>query len=157
MFRILYGMDTYHDASMISNDEMVKGLAVKETGDNTDIVAACAVCTEPDGFIIVKVTTDGPSFLEYEHREGIAIEEVKVGNQVAIRDGFGECVTDVVVESGNRAISGASIDDDLTIEDGKWGLALTGDVVCGRLRGTDYKGESGEYHIRRIPGLGIKV
>ncbi len=156
MFKILYGMNSYHDASMISNDVMVKGLAVKETGDDTGIVAACA-STEPDGFILVEVTTDGPSFLEYEHREGIAVEEVQVGNQVSIRDGDGELVTDVVVESGNRAMSGASFDDDLTIADGLWGVALTGDVVCGRLRGTDYNGESGEYHIRRIPGLGIKV
>jgi hypothetical protein len=141
------------------NTVLAKGTAVKESGDDTGVVIACP-CGEPDGFLMQAVTSDGPSYMELELLAGSNIDEVITGSKVTIRDGVeGEMDTDQVITTGARAISGASANtkgaDELTIFGGKWGKAISGDEICGKLKETAFNGVTGQYRIRRV-NMGLK-
>jgi len=155
-FKILHGMDELNIGYMTCDTELAKGIAVEEAGDGTEIVQAC-VCGSPLGFLLQDVTEDGASYQELELLPGSEIYEVKIGGKVAIIDGEGEIVTSQVVETGTGNLGAATVEDQLSILNGKWRVAQTGDTVCGFLRGTDYNSVSGDYHIRRIKGGYIKA
>jgi hypothetical protein len=151
-FRILYGVNTVNIGFMTCSTVCSKGTPVSETGDGTNVVQPTP-CGNPLGFLLEDVTSDGPSYEELELLKGVDFTEVKSGSKVTINDGEGELVTSLVHTTGTRRIALASVNigsQELTVFNGYWGKALSGDVVCGLFMETDYDGVSGDYRIRRI-------
>lgn len=155
-FRILYGIDEWNVGNMTCSTVLSRGTAVRETGDDSGVVEACP-SGDPLGFLDEAVTSDGPSYMELELLGGTAVHEVKSGSKVRILDGEGIMVTSIVATSGDRIMTGASVNDLLTIYEGLWGVAQTGDTICGELLETSYNSVSGDYRIKRTRSGYVKA
>ena len=155
-FRILHGMSEWNVGNMTCNTVLSRGTAVRETSNDTSVVEACP-SGDPLGFLDEAVTSDGPSYMELELLGGTAVHEVKSGGKVRILDGEGMIVTSIVATSGNRIMTDGSVNDLLTIVEGVWGVAQSGDTICGELLEVDYNSVSGDYRIKRTKSGYVKA
>lgn len=140
-FRVLRGMDEVK--SYIAPAAMEKGLSVQETAADPKKIETGS--NESIGFVLQNVLTNGVPF-EVQNA-GIPVDDVPTNQAVTVRGGEGEIVTDVVLTSGAGNLLGASVNDELALNAGKWRVAQTGDLVRGKLREKDFGGITGYYRV----------
>lgn len=162
-FQILHGIDNIAPGEFkvpsSGMTSLAKGYYVWESSDGSGEITSTG-SGNGLGFVIQEVV----SSIDYEDKlylPGVSAEKVTPGDCIAIRDGEGEfCAEDLFITTGDRAITNASTtvgSSELTVVDGKWGKAITGDYIMGYLMETDYRGNTGRYRIRRVLGGPVKA
>jgi|GEM_PF-6357848 len=138
--RVLRGMDELR--SYIAPVVLEKGVAVQEKSGEVEKIELGG--NETIGFLMQNVVSEVPFEIQ---NTGIPIDDVPVGQAVTVRGGQGEIVTDQVLASGTGNLPGATVNDELALNAGKWRVAQTGDLVHGKLREKDFGGTTGLYRI----------
>lgn len=129
----------------VSGDKFERGTAMDRNG-----VANVCVLGEGDyvGFLTKKFTFDGPDFqsmtlgdpdLPAKAGQAATLAVLPAGGELEVEGEPSKASTaaslGLLVTSGTGAISNATaIETDLSIKDGRWRVAQTGDRVCGTLK-----------------------
>ena len=162
-FQILEGIEDIHPGQYkvpsSGMSTLDKGTYVWESSDGSGEITSTG-CGDGLGFVIQEVVAS-IDYLERLNLMGVDALKVIPGDCIAIRDGEGEfCAEDLFITAGARAITGASTlfgANELTVVDGLWGLATSGDQIMGYLKETDYRDNTGRYLIRRVLGGPVKA
>ena len=142
-FEVLRGFS--ESRTLIFDGVSARGLMIAETAaDVTKGEAATAASKVGLGILDQEVTTLGPDFLTQD--AGLPITEVKIGSAATMRGGSGEIVVqgDDLVEG---SLSGGTVGDQVGVLLGKYRLAVTGDIVYGRLLEKDVDGNTGRVRL----------